>query len=191
MLKTFNRVNEFVAWISGKLAAWLALILVLVSLDGVFYRFVLNQPLQWTDELAIWSMIWMVWLGSIVAMRRWDHVHIPLFLRLLPIKVRMLFITFAKLLTLICLCVILWYGIVVFQGNFHGHSPSMGMSNKWIKLAIPVGAGMMSLCLIHLIMEDIVRILRKDYVYFENYGALEFDISDTEVTSRSASGLIS
>ena len=191
MLKTFNRLNEIIAWISGKLATWLALVLVLVSLDGVFFRFVLNQPLQWTDELAIWSMIWMVWLSAIVAMRRWDHVHIPLFLRLLPLKPRILFITLAKLLTLICLLVILWYGIVVFQGNFHARSPSMSMSTKWIKLAIPVGAGMMAVCLLHLIVEDIVRILHKEYAYFENYGALEFDITDTELTSKSASGLIS
>jgi len=186
-LNTASRLIETLARASGTLAAWLALALVLVTLDGVFFRFVLNRPLQWTDELAVWSMIWMVWVGAIGVMRRWDHVHIPMFLRLLPLPARMFFIPFAKVLTLICLGVILWYGVIVFQGSFHSHSPSIGVSNKWIKLAIPVGAGMMALCAIHLIIEDIARILRKDYAYFENYGAMEFGVADTEAVAESAS----
>lgn len=160
-----------------RLAIWLATLLsfviLFVTLDGVFFRFVLNDSLQWSDEVAVWCMIWMVWLGAISIMRRWDHVHIPVFLRMLPVRARMFFVPLAKVLTLVCLAVVVWYGIAVFQGVFHIRSPSTGVSTKWVKLAIPVGSAFMVLCLVLLISEDIRRILRGERKYFEDYGSME------------------
>ncbi len=160
-----------------RIAIWLATLLsfaiLFVTLDGVFFRFVLNDSLQWSDEVAVWGMIWMVWLGAISIMRKWDHVHIPVFLRMLPVSARMFFVPLAKILTLVCLGVIVWYGIAVFQGSFHIRSPSTGVSTKWVKLAIPVGAALMGLCLILLIGEDVRRILRGERQYFEDYGSME------------------
>ena len=163
-----------------RIAIWLAVLLSFVilfsTLDGVFFRFVLNDSLQWSDEVAVWCMIWMVWLGAISIMRKWEHVHIPVFLRMLPVRARMFFVPLAKVLTLICLGVVVWYGIAVFQGSFHIRSPSTGVSTKWVKLAIPVGAAFMLLTLVLLIGEDICRILRGERQYFEDYGSMELPV---------------
>lgn len=160
-------------------------------LNGVFFRFVLDSSLPWSDEVAVWCMTWMVWIGAVSVMSRWEHVHIPMLLRLLPIKARMFFVPFAKVLTLVCLAVILWYGIMVFQGSFHSRSPTTGLSTKFIKLAIPVGAGLMALCVIHLIIDDIRRIMRRDITYFEQYGAMEHDEAGAESVADSPSGRLS
>ena len=172
-MNLLRRAVDAVDQLSIWLATALSFIILFVTLDGVFFRFVLNSSLQWSDEVAVWSMIWMVWLGAISIMRKWEHVHIPVFLRMLPVGARMFFVPFAKVLTLICLAVIVWYGIQVFQGTFHIRSPSTGISTKWVKLAIPVGSALMVLCLIQLIGDDIRRILRGDRKYFEDYGSME------------------
>ena len=169
LCRAIDAVDRLAIW----LATLLSFVILFVTLDGVFFRFVLNDSLQWSDEVAVWCMIWMVWLGAISIMRKWDHVHIPVFLRLLPVRVRMFFVPLAKVLTLICLAIIVWYGIAVFQGTFHIRSPSTGVSTKWVKLAIPVGAAFMVLCLVLLIGEDIRRILRGERKYFEDYGSME------------------
>ena len=169
----FTRTVDAIDTLARWLATALSLVILVVTLDGVFFRFVLNSSLQWSDEVAVWSMIWMVWVCAISVMRRWEHVHIPVFLRLLPVSARMFFVPFAKVLTVVCLAVITWYGVTVFQGTFHIRSPSTGISTRWVKLAIPVGAALMALCLIHLIIEDIGRIARGETRHFEDYGSME------------------
>ena len=44
------------------LLALFAVIIVCVSLQ-VFFRYVLNDPLTWSEELARFSFMWMVFLG--------------------------------------------------------------------------------------------------------------------------------
>ena len=169
----FTKIIDGIDTLARWLATALSLVILVVTLDGVFFRFVLNSSLQWSDEVAVWSMIWMVWVCAISVMRRWEHVHIPVFLRLLPVRARMFFVPFAKVLTLVCLAVITWYGITVFQGTFHIRSPSTDISTKWVKLAIPAGAVLMALCLIELIILDVGRILRREHRHFEDYGSME------------------
>ncbi len=168
-----RRIIDVVDRIAIWLATLLSFVILFITLDGVFFRFVLNDSLQWSDEVAVWGMVWMVWIGAISIMRKWDHVHIPVFLRLLPVRARMFFVPLAKVLTLVCLAIVVWYGIAVFQGVFHIRSPSTGVSTKWVKLAIPVGAAFMVMCLVLLICEDIGRILRGERKYFEDYGSME------------------
>ena len=168
------RATDLIDQLSQWLTLALSFTILAVTLDGVFFRFVLNSSLQWSDEIAVWAMIWMVWLGAVSIMRKWEHVHIPAFLRLLPVKVRMFLVPFAKVLTLVCLLLLTWYGWQVFGGTFHMRSPSTGVSTKWVKLAIPVGAASMALCVAQLIVEDIQGIVRGDRQYFEDYGSMEF-----------------
>lgn len=172
-MNAFRGIVDAVDRLVVVLATALSFIVLFVTLDGVFFRFVLNDSLQWSDEIAVWSMIWMVWLGAISVMRGWEHVHIPVFLRMLPWRARLIFVPMAKVLTFVCVLVILWYGVQVFLGTFHIRSPSTGVSSRWVKLAIPVGMGFMALALLLLIIEDIGRALRGDQKYFENYGSVE------------------
>lgn len=190
-MNALTRLVDLIARLAGGLAGVLAFVMVAIVLDGVFFRFVVNDPLQWTDEISVWSMVWMTWLAAIYAMRRWEHVQIPLFIRLFPVSARMLLVPLAKVLTLACLLVITWYGVKVFQGTFHSKSPSMGISTKWIKLSIPVGCGLMAVCALHLVLEDIGRILRGERKYFEDYGAIDIDEADASAAiAHSASGRV-
>ena len=51
---------------------------VLILLAGVVWRYVLNTPLTWSDELASTLFLWMVMLGSAVALRRGEHMRLEL-----------------------------------------------------------------------------------------------------------------
>jgi TRAP-type C4-dicarboxylate transport system permease small subunit len=46
-----------------------------VLLAGVIARFVLHQPLVWSDELASMLFIWLAMLGAVIALRRGEHMR--------------------------------------------------------------------------------------------------------------------
>src|SRR5213593_1591263 len=56
-------------------AALLVLADIGVLFWGVIARFVLHRPLVWSDELASILFLWLAMLGSVVALRRGEHMR--------------------------------------------------------------------------------------------------------------------
>jgi TRAP-type C4-dicarboxylate transport system permease small subunit len=54
----------------------------------VLARYVFNVPLSWTEELARYLFIWLVFLGASQAMRRNEHIAVGLLADRLPFRVR-------------------------------------------------------------------------------------------------------
>jgi TRAP-type C4-dicarboxylate transport system permease small subunit len=63
----------------GLLAAIFAILILQIA-----FRYVLNAPLVWTEELARYLYIWACYLGAAVALRRGNHIAIALVLERLP-----------------------------------------------------------------------------------------------------------
>jgi TRAP-type C4-dicarboxylate transport system permease small subunit len=53
--------------------------MVVVVAAQVFFRYVLNQSLFWSEELARYILVWLTFLGASVAYRRNAHPRIELF----------------------------------------------------------------------------------------------------------------
>ena len=139
----------------------LTLLVLLVMLAQVFFRYVLNSSLQWSEELAVWGMVWMVFVGSVLLVRRSEHISITTLVRLVPSPARPYLIIFNKAAMLVFLVIIGYYGVEVFGGTFHARSPSIGLSTRWIKLAIPTGAVLMAVVSVHVIVEDLRQLANR------------------------------
>lgn len=137
----------------------LMVILVAIMVAQVFFRYVLNSSLTWSEEVAVYLMIWVVFLGSAILVRRWAHVHIPTLVEICPAGIRIPLILFTRIASVACMIVIIWFGTEAFFGNYHAASFTTGISTKWIKLSIPVGAAFMVLYALIVLVEDI-RALR-------------------------------
>ena len=65
------------------LAEWPAALLVLAEIGvlsaGVVSRYVLQDPLTWSDELASVLFLWLAMLGAVVAMQRGEHMRLTVF----------------------------------------------------------------------------------------------------------------
>ncbi|MEK9945547.1 MAG: TRAP transporter small permease [Alphaproteobacteria bacterium] len=144
--------------------------ITVVMLAQVFFRYVINSSLQWSEEISIWALIWMVFIGSAVIMRDWAHINIPTFTNLIPIKVRPYFLIFSKVATILFLLAVIWFGFKVFNQNFHARSPSLDLSTRWAKLAIPVGAVLMTIFAFNAMLLDLINLRRGNDAHFENQG---------------------
>ena len=51
---------------------------------GVVFRYVLHNSISWTEELGRYMMIWMAYLGAVLATREEAHVGITAVIALLP-----------------------------------------------------------------------------------------------------------
>ena len=65
----------------------LLVMLIVVSLQ-IFFRYILNQPLAWTEEVARLLFIWMVFLGATLAIKDNTHLKMDYFYDRFPEKIK-------------------------------------------------------------------------------------------------------
>ena len=140
-----DRVFEALDQIARWLAQALTLVIICVLAAQVFFRFVLNQSLIWSEEVSGWCMVWVVFIGATSLMRRDDHVSIPIFVTILPARARAAAVIGGRLATIAAAAFVTWYGARVVAGTFHIVSQTTGINTRYVKLCVPIGAALMTL----------------------------------------------
>ena len=150
-----TRAADILARVVEILAALMVAGIFAVMLAQIWHRYVINRSLMWSEEAATWSLIWVVFLGSVSVMRDWGHVRVPLLVDLLPRRLRLGVMLVAKLVVIGTLLWLVWLGYDSHVNGFHRTSPMLGLSTQWVKLAIPLGAGLMAAVALVSLAEDL------------------------------------
>ena len=63
-------------------------VVTVVTFAQVIRRHVLGDAWRWPAELAIFSMVWITFLGAVLCLKDKEHTRIDFFINLLPAKVK-------------------------------------------------------------------------------------------------------
>ena len=129
--------------------------MVAVVLAGTFWRYVLNDPLLWTEEAARYLMIWVVLIGASITMRHREHVRINVIVNLFPEKFRIVLRIITNLFVVYFLYILTVYGWEMAQRSQVQTSPALGISMFWPILAVPLTG---IFCLIQLVLQMVIDI---------------------------------
>ena len=121
------------------LAAAHGLIAVLV-ITAVFFRYVLSDPLIWTEEFIVIVFTWMLFIGLSSGFRQRMHIRIDALLIILPRRGRAAFGLVAVMATMITLVALAWFGTEQALIMATTQTPMMRISAAWAVSALPVGA---------------------------------------------------
>jgi TRAP-type C4-dicarboxylate transport system permease small subunit len=137
MLQSFDRaVILLTSFVVAALTATMAGVVTV----GVFYRYALNDALPWTEEFARFTMIWLVWLGGGLALRRGVHISTDLVLNLLPETSRRIVLFIGSLLIIFFLCICVYYGWNLVGRVSLQTTIALGISMQIPYASVPVGA---------------------------------------------------
>jgi len=75
---------QILDWILDGATLLLLTLLLLVVGAQIFARYVLNHSLFWSEELARYLFIYLVFLGAAIALRREGHIRVSFFVERLP-----------------------------------------------------------------------------------------------------------
>lgn len=133
-----SKLSQGISRGTAILATLCALIMIFSLLDGVFYRYILNDSPSWTDEVAILAFSWSVMLFASVLVQEKGHVRITLLLSLLPPSLGALVDKLSMLLVLGFGALMLWAGWEFTMFTADQVSPTLRYP-LWIRsAAIPV-----------------------------------------------------
>ena len=171
LLLFFNilqNINTFILRI-GRQFAWIAiLIMVIVIIIQVFFRYVLNNALPWPDEVARFFMLWMTGLIAPSAYRWGGFVSIDMFERFLPKILSNVLIFIILLISLTVLLIGFEMGLKHINAGWIFSSSSIkipfsliggkteAMKLAWMYMSLPVGIFLLILVNIELVLRNIL-----------------------------------
>ncbi len=148
-------MNSIAYWISqveiviGTLVEYIAGVLVLacvgILFSGVIGRYVFNDPIVWSDELASILFLWLAMLGSVIALRRGEHMRMTALVSQLREPFRTFLESFGMVASLLYLALIMKPAVHYALDEIIVTTPSLEVSNAWRASAIPAGIALMIL----------------------------------------------
>ena len=142
-MPAFLAFDRLVLLATSIMLAALTAAMTIVVLLGVFTRYVLNDALPWTEEVARYILIWLSWLGGGIAMRRGSHIAVDLFIDKLSPPARAAIKFLGRVLILVFLTVCIVYGLDLVGRVAMQSTIALGISMQVPYASVPVGAGLM------------------------------------------------
>ena len=126
-----------------KLAKWIITILIgamtAVIAVQVIFRYVLNDALPWTEEVARYLMVWMTFLGVPIMSWKLAHSSITLILDAMPGATKNLLLAVLQIMMLIVLIYGIQYAWAYAVGGLKVMSSSVPLPKFYAYISVPVG----------------------------------------------------
>jgi len=137
------KVVDFVIKVIEKICFVLMLIMTFVTFAQAINRYIFSGSFFWAEEAAIWSMIWITFLGATVALRRGGHTRIDFLVNALPAKIRKWVEVFDYVVIAGFLSFLGWYSLPVIQKTGRLMSVGLRIPRSGMFYAILIGCILM------------------------------------------------
>lgn len=109
---------------------------------AVLFRYVLGDPLVWSEELILLLFGWMIFIGVANAFRHRTHIVIDFIVLIAPGRIGAVLGLFATTATLVLLVTLTWFGTRYALREWPNISAMMGISAAWAIFPVIVGCGL-------------------------------------------------
>ena len=97
----------------------------------VIFRYVLNDSITWSEELARYIFIWMIWLGTSVSMKQKEHIRMDMLMNAVHGKGKLV-------LDLVSGIIMLAFCIFLVKYGWDLVASMMSRGNKSVALRLPM-----------------------------------------------------
>jgi TRAP-type C4-dicarboxylate transport system permease small subunit len=115
----------------------LALMVTLLS-SGVFFRYVLNNPIVWSESIAKLLIVWMTFLGASIAFSEKSHIRVDSLVDYFPFRIQQIIKHIVELFTVSILAYMGYLGFIYFETTITSTSPILGVSIGYFSIGMPI-----------------------------------------------------
>lgn len=130
-------------WMEEIIACSLLVLTLVVLFVGIVFRYALNDPLVWTEELARFCSTWIIFLGAAACFKRGSHIGIDVVVRLLPPTLQRRTALLVNWLMVGILAVLVIRGFQYTSRSFVMHTTVLQIPIGLWNAAVPVGSLLM------------------------------------------------
>jgi TRAP-type C4-dicarboxylate transport system permease small subunit len=138
MKRTIDKAVDF-------FLAMLILGMTAVIFISVFFRYALNAPLSWSEEIARLMVVWMCFVGCYMALRDKKHIGFDLLFKHLPAGAKRGVDLFNQILMGIFTLVLIWQGLIFASQFLEVTMPYTNIPVGWFAYSVFPVSGLLML----------------------------------------------
>lgn len=142
----------------NKLSKYVLFVVVLAMFSAVFlqvfFRFVVGYSLAWPEEVTMFLMAWMTFIGSAIALKHWEHISVDIIPGLVKGKKSIFLSMIIKIITFIFFYYLLTGGWNFALGSRHIYADGISLSLFWPRLSMVIGSLFMLVHLVYMVISD-------------------------------------
>lgn len=153
-----DRVNAVATVVVAALLAIVAIaVMGQVTVRFILTAFGINISAPWTEEIARYTLIWMVFLGAAIGVRHARMIALEFGVRKLPKGVGVPLRYAVMIMSMAFFGLLFWVGMDFLELGRSERSPVLGITRDYVYWAMPVGMVLMILNSLALIAETILE----------------------------------
>lgn len=137
------------------LNAGVLFLMFLLLIVQVFYRRWLNDPLTWSEEIALITMVWVTFVGAYQCTAEDSHLKMSFLEDILPKTLSVILGAFTKIIIIVFLFLAAYYGMPLLEMSVSRYLPITKLSMLVPYLII---WGSMILMIIEMIIQIIIEV---------------------------------
>lgn len=141
-------MKKILKWLDDNAELYLCVFLMsfmtLVTFIQVVMRKVFNNSLSWSEEMARYVFIWLIYIGISYGCKLRKHIKIDAALNLFPKKLRPYIVVLGDILFIVFAVYIVYTGTVysLSQMQYNMRSPALKIPNEFVYMSTVVGFGL-------------------------------------------------
>jgi len=126
----------------------------------IIFRYLLHQPIYWSEEFPRFILIWLTFLGSAIAMKNRSHLSVSLLTDRLSVQKRKWVQFFANSLSLLFISILVWGGIIITNLTMPNRTAALQMPTGLVYLAVPVGG----IIMVFYLLKNTIELFKKNNI---------------------------
>jgi TRAP-type C4-dicarboxylate transport system permease small subunit len=162
LVRGLKKLDQILAKGEALILGFLLSLMTIVVFLQVIFRYILDQPLSWSEEMARYLFVWLSILGAALGVQKKGHFGLDFFQRMMPERLKGVLGQVIQWLMIMVTLIILYQGIILVRMTRPQESPAMALSMAWAYSALPVGAGLMTFHLLTALITMLGRDKQRD-----------------------------
>lgn len=160
----------FLRWLDDHfeevLLVFFAGLMVIVIALQIAMRYIFNSSLSWSEELARYCFIWLVFIGVSLAVKRDKHMRVDVIFLVLKGKKKLFFEMLANVFFLFFTFIAIYYGYQITEKilTWGQTSPGLHLPMWLVYIAGPVGLGLTAIRLIQKLIQQGKNLLKSEVI---------------------------
>ena len=105
-----RKLSDILYKITGAINVVLITLIIVLTFLQVLSRYITHISMPWAQELTVYSMVWMVFLGCSMGMRKHEVARLTLLEQALPYRGK-------QILTIINNAILITFLFIIFKAN--------------------------------------------------------------------------
>ena len=133
LMRAYEGLQTIIRWALCLLMS----LMVVIVFANVIARYYLSASLAWSEEVARFMLIWLVFIGAVLAYVNDEHLGLDIIVRLFPRRIRYGLAVVADLLILVALYLVIHGGAVLMRDSWEWGSPATDTPYGYVYTVVP------------------------------------------------------